>query len=120
LEYRGYVHDLHEMLAACDVALVQGGLSTTMERVAARRPFLYFPLTGHFEQNRHVAHRLERYGVPDWARVPFAEASATTIAERLARALASPACYRPVEPDGAARAADQIAPLLEPAAVATR
>jgi pimeloyl-ACP methyl ester carboxylesterase/predicted glycosyltransferase len=120
LEYRGYVHDLHEMLAACDVALVQGGLSTTMELVAARRPFLYFPLTGHFEQNRHVAHRLERYGVPDWARVPFAEASATTIAERLARALASPACYRPVEPDGAARAADQIAPLLEPAAVATR
>ncbi len=120
LEYRGYVHHLHEMLAACDVALVQGGLSTTMELVAARRPFLYFPLTGHFEQNRHVAHRLERYGVPDWARVPFGEASAEVIAERLACALASPTCYRPVEPDGAARAAAQIAPLLEGTAAAMR
>lgn len=112
LEYRGYVHNLYEMLAACDVALVQGGLSTTMELVAARRPFLSFPLTGHFEQNRHVAHRLEAYGVPDWARVPFAEASAETIAERLARAIATPVQYRSVEADGAYRAAQEIAALL--------
>ncbi len=112
LEYRGYVHNLHEMLAAADVALVQGGLATTMELVAARRPFLYFPLTGHFEQNRHVAYRLQRYGVPDWARVPFAEANAKTIAERLARVLATPVRYRPVEADGADNAARRIAALL--------
>ena len=112
LEYRGYVHNLYEMLAACDVALVQGGLSTAMELVAARRPFLSFPLTGHFEQNRHVAHRLERYGVPDWARVPFAEVSAETLAERVARALATPVRYRPVEADGADRAARALAALL--------
>jgi predicted glycosyltransferase len=112
LEYRGYVHNLYEMLAACDVALVQGGLSTTMELVAARRPFLYFPLTGHFEQNRHVAYRLEHYGVPAWARVPFAAASAETIAERLVRAVSTPVCYRSVEGDGAHRAAQQIAALL--------
>jgi pimeloyl-ACP methyl ester carboxylesterase/predicted glycosyltransferase len=112
LEYRGYVHNLYEMLAACDVALVQGGLSTTMELVAAQRPFLYFPLTGHFEQNRHVAHRLERYGVPGWARIPFAEAGAATLADRLARALGSPTHYRAVEADGADRAARAIAALL--------
>ncbi len=112
LEYRGYVHNLHEMLAACDVALVQGGLSTTMELVAAQRPFLSFPLTGHFEQNRHVAHRLENYGVPGWARMPFAEASAETIAERLARAITTPVQYRSVEADGAYRAAQEIAALL--------
>ncbi len=120
IEYCGYVDNLHEMLAACDAALVQGGLSTTMELVAAQRPFLYFPLTGHFEQNRHVAHRLGRYGVPQWARVPFAEASAAVIAERLTCALSSRVCYRPVEPDGAARAADQIASLLESTTIATR
>ena len=51
-----------EHLAACDLAVVQGGLTTTMELAAARRPFLYFPLRNHFEQNRHVRHRLERYG----------------------------------------------------------
>jgi hypothetical protein len=40
--------------------VVQGGLSTTMELVACRRPFLYFPLRNHFEQNVHVAHRPSR------------------------------------------------------------
>ena len=51
----GYVHDLHRHLAACDMAVVQGGLATTMELTAAGRPFLYFPLKHHFEQNLHVS-----------------------------------------------------------------
>ena len=33
---------------------VQGGLTTTMELTANGRPFLYFPLRHHFEQNFHV------------------------------------------------------------------
>ena len=62
LEVRAYVHDLYRHLAACDLAVVQGGLTTSMELTANRRPFLYFPLRHHFEQNFHVRHRLERYG----------------------------------------------------------
>ena len=62
LEVRAYVHDLYRHLAACDLAVVQGGLTTAMELTADRRPFLYFPLRHHFEQNFHVRHRLERYG----------------------------------------------------------
>ena len=54
--------DLDRHLAACDLALVQGGLTTCMELTAAGTPFLYFPLKNHFEQNFHVAHRLDRYG----------------------------------------------------------
>ena len=53
-----YVHDLYRHLAACDLAVVQGGLTTSMELTANRRPFLYFPLRHHFEQNFHVRHRL--------------------------------------------------------------
>ena len=112
VEYRGYVHNLYEMLAAADVALVQGGLSTTMELVAAGTPFLYFPLTYHFEQNRHVAHRLERYGAPDWARMPFSTATAECIAGRLNRLRHEPPVYQPVESGGAERAAERIASLL--------
>ena len=37
----GYVHDLFRTLACCDLAVVQGGLTTTMELVANRRPFVY-------------------------------------------------------------------------------
>ena len=55
------MHDLYRHLAACDLAIVQGGLTTAMELTANRRPFLYFPLRHHFEQNFHVRHRLERY-----------------------------------------------------------
>ena len=62
LEVRAYVHQLYRHLAACDLAVVQGGLTTSMELTANRRPFLYFPLRHHFEQNFHVRHRLERYG----------------------------------------------------------
>ena len=62
LEIRAYVHDLYRHLAVCDLAIVQGGLTTAMELTANRRPFLYFPLRHHFEQNFHVRHRLERYG----------------------------------------------------------
>ena len=52
---------LFEHLACADVAVVQGGLSTTMELVAARRPFIYFPLAHHWEQQHFVAHRLDHY-----------------------------------------------------------
>src|SRR5206468_1033800 len=62
MEAVGYVHDLFRTLACCDLAVVQGGLTTTMELVANRRPFISIPLRNHFEQNHHVVHRLRRYG----------------------------------------------------------
>ena len=58
----GYVPDLTTLLAAGDVAVVQGGLTTCMELTALRKPFVYVPLRHHFEQNFHVRRRLERYG----------------------------------------------------------
>jgi hypothetical protein len=37
------VHDLHRHLAARDRAVVQGGLTTTMELTASGRPRIYVP-----------------------------------------------------------------------------
>ena len=42
LEVVPYVHNLYRHLAACDLAVVQGGLTTVMELTAQKRPFLYF------------------------------------------------------------------------------
>ena len=112
IEYRAYVPQLYEMLAAIDVALVQGGLSTTMELVGAQRPFLYFPLQGHFEQNRHVPHRLANYGVPADARVDYACASPEEIARRLAKTVRDRPSYREIEGGGARRAAERLAALV--------
>jgi predicted glycosyltransferase len=110
LELHGYVHGLSRHLAACDVAIVQGGLATCMELAAAQRPFLYFPLARHFEQNIHVRHRLERY---DAGRaMDYATATPACIAAALAGALAQQTAPAAVERDGAAWAARAIAELL--------
>jgi predicted glycosyltransferase len=110
VEVLSFVPDLYRHLAACDLAVVQGGLTTTMELAAARRPFLYFPLRNHFEQNRHVHHRLQRYGAG--RRMDFDASPPEVIAEAIATEIARPVDYRPVESDGAARAAALIAPLI--------
>ena len=111
LEVRAYVHDLYRHLAACDLAVVQGGLTTSMELTANRRPFLFFPLRHHFEQNVHVRHRLDRYGAG--RRMDFEQETPETIAAAIAETVGQDVDYRPVESDGAARAAALIAPLLE-------
>ena len=110
LEVRTYVHELYRHFAACDLALVQGGLTTTMELVANRRPFLYFPLRRHFEQNFHVRHRLERYDAG--IAMNFEHASPEVIAGAIAANIGTTPPYRPVERDGARRAAGLIAELL--------
>ena len=110
LEIRPYVDELYRHLAACDLAIVQGGLTTTMELTASRRPFLYFPLARHFEQNYHVRHRLDRYRAGrcmDYQTVGPADIAAAIAAE-----IGREVDYRPVATDGAARAASLLASLL--------
>jgi pimeloyl-ACP methyl ester carboxylesterase/predicted glycosyltransferase len=110
VEVRPYVHDLHRHLAACDLAVVQGGLTTTMELCAGKRPFLYFPLTDHFEQSVHVRHRLERHRAG--RRMGFDTSTPETIARAIAEEIGREVDYRDVETDGAARAAALIAELI--------
>jgi pimeloyl-ACP methyl ester carboxylesterase/predicted glycosyltransferase len=110
LEVRAYVHDLYRHLAVCDLAIVQGGLTTAMELTASRRPFLYFPLRHHFEQNFHVRHRLARYGAGRC--MDFETDGPSEISSAIAEEIGREVDYRPVETDGAARAAKLIADLL--------
>jgi pimeloyl-ACP methyl ester carboxylesterase/predicted glycosyltransferase len=110
VEVRTFVPDLDRHLAACDLALVQGGLTTCMELTAAGTPFLYFPLRNHFEQNFHVAHRLDRYGAG--RRMEFATSTPDMIADAMIAALGKTSSFKPVEADGAARAARMLADLL--------
>jgi pimeloyl-ACP methyl ester carboxylesterase len=110
LEVRTFVPQLYRHLAACDLAVVQGGLTTCMELTANRRPFLYFPLRHHFEQNFHVAHRLDRYRAG--RRMDYATSDPDAIADAIAAGIGRAVDYRPVETDGAARAANLIAQLV--------
>ena len=110
LEVRPYVHELRRHLAACDLAIVQGGLATAMELTAAKRPFLYFPLGHHFEQRFHVRHRLERYGAGRC--MDFATSTPESLGAAIADEIGKEVAYRDVETDGAARAAALIAEVL--------
>jgi len=110
LEVRGFVPELYRHLAACDLAVVQGGLTTCMELTATRRPFLYVPLRHHFEQNFHVRHRLEQYGAG--RLLDFDVATPERIGEMIAQEIGRQVDYRPVEHDGATAAAALIAELL--------
>jgi predicted glycosyltransferase len=110
LEVRGFIPQLYRHLAACDLAVVQGGLTTCMELTATQRPFLYFPLRHHFEQNFHVRHRLEQYRAG--RMMDFQVATPETISYAIAQEIGRDVDYRPVERDGAERAAALIAQLL--------
>ena len=110
VEVRGYVPDLYRHLAACDLAVVQGGLSTTMELVAAGTPFIYVPLARHFEQQIHVAHRLAQYRAG--RRLDYTAIDPGYLAEAIVTEIDRPVDYRPVETDGAARTAALLAELL--------
>ena len=110
IEVHGFVPDLHRHLAACDLAVVQGGLTTTMELASVGRPFLYVPLQNHFEQNIHVRHRLANYEAG--VCVPWPEATPDRLGELIAAHIGTQVSYRPVETDGGQRAAAMLAELL--------
>ena len=109
-EFRGFEPNLPLLLAACDIALVQGGLSTCMELAAVGTPFIYFPLEHHFEQNVHVSHRLERYNAG--RRLSFAQCDADIIAAAICHELRKPTQSLDVERNGGENVASLIAELL--------
>jgi UDP:flavonoid glycosyltransferase YjiC (YdhE family) len=110
MDRTGYVSTLFEHLACADAAVVQGGLSTTMELVAVGRPFVYFPLQHHWEQQHFVAHRLDyhRAGI----RMNYATTTPADLSVAMSRALASKPRYRRIRSGGGQQAADRIAALI--------
>jgi len=110
VEVHAFRDDLYRHLAACDLAIVQGGLSTTMELTLNGRPFIAFPLGHHFEQNIHVRHRLARYGAGRY--MDFASSGPDQIAQAIAEEIDREVSYEPIAPGGAERVAAMISELL--------
>jgi predicted glycosyltransferase len=111
VEVKGYVPDLHRHVAACGLAIVQGGGTTTLELTALRRPFLYFPLEQHFEQRFLVPQRLERLGAG--VRMLSSQTTSEALAQAIAANIGKDVSYPPIASDGARRAAALIDGLLK-------
>jgi UDP-N-acetylglucosamine:LPS N-acetylglucosamine transferase len=110
VERKAYVPALYEHLAASDLAIVQAGGTTTLELTALRRPFLYFPLEHHFEQQIHVAERLARHGAG--VKMVYSQTTPASLAEQVIAQLGRRITYAPIPSDGAQRAAQLIGQLL--------
>jgi pimeloyl-ACP methyl ester carboxylesterase/UDP:flavonoid glycosyltransferase YjiC (YdhE family) len=110
VEVRPFVPQLFRHHAAAHLAIVQGGLSTTMELAALKTPFLYFPLRNHFEQNLHVARRLDRLGAG--VRMDYDRTTVEELAAAILDHLGKPVHHREAPSGGTERAARMIANLL--------
>jgi UDP:flavonoid glycosyltransferase YjiC (YdhE family) len=110
VEILGYVPRLYEHLAACDVAIVQAGGTTTLELTALRRPFAYFPLERHFEQTL-VADQLSRHGAGK--QLTYSQTTPELLAGTVIRLLDCQPTWPAIPTDGAQRAAALIDQLLE-------
>lgn len=109
VEVKGYVPALYEHFAACDLAIVQGGGTTTLELSALKRPFLYFPLEGHFEQT-YVAERLARHKAG--IRMSYSQTTPQMLTEAVLSSLGKEAGTETIPTDGAQIAAQLISRLL--------
>ena len=103
---KGYVPELYKHFAASDLAIVQGGGSTTFELTALKRPFIYFPLEGHFEQQVIVPNGLPRHRASVKMRYPGT--TPQKLAEVVVANLGKKVDYADVPVDGARKAAEII------------
>ena len=115
VKIKGYVPNLSDYFAVCDLAIVQGGGTTTLELTALKRPFIYFPVEGHFEQEKIVARRLARHQAGQ--KMYFSQTTPANLADAVTQLLQESdkvvARYAEVDTEGASRTAELIKRLAE-------
>ena len=105
-ERYGMVPDLYKHLAVCDLAVVQGGGTTTLEVTALRRPFLFFPIEGQSEQEVTIASRLARQGAG--VRMTQGLTTPSSLADAIVANVGREVTYAKIPAEGARRAAQII------------
>lgn len=110
VEVMAYLPQLSARLGAADMAVVQGGLASCMELTANRTPFVYVPLQHHFEQQINVPARLANYGAG--RRLDWCDLDEASLAAALSSVADESQAWKPVETNGAARAADAITAVI--------
>ena len=106
----GYVPNLFEYYAACDLAIVTGGFTTTLELTALKKPFIYFPLEHHCEQQIYVRNRLDRWKAG--VRMSYSTTTPEELAEKIIASIGVEANYTDIPTDGAKKAALYISQFL--------
>jgi predicted glycosyltransferase len=111
VEVKGYVPELYKHLAASDLSVVTGGGTITLELTSLQKPFLYFPLKQHFEQEIDVASRCERHRAG--VKMDFLETTPELLAKAVLSNIGKKVDYATIPIDGAKKAAISIDRILK-------
>jgi len=109
-EIVGYIPDLYQHYASCDLAMIMGGGSSTLELTALKRPFIYFPLEEHCEQVLNVAARVERHRAG--VRMIYSRTTPELLAKEVLENIGKEVDYAEVPTKGGQKAANLISRLL--------
>ncbi|MCF8222357.1 MAG: hypothetical protein K9J25_04360 [Bacteroidales bacterium] len=109
VEVLSYVPRLYEHFAASDLAIVQGGATSTLELTALQRPFIFFPLKNHCEQE-NIARTLKERGTG--VEMHYESTNPEALARQITGNIGKKVKYPSLPFNGAARAAELIKPLL--------
>jgi UDP:flavonoid glycosyltransferase YjiC (YdhE family) len=110
IELKGFIPNLYQHFAACDLAVVQGGATSTLELTALRRPFIYFPLEGHCEQ-ANVSRILSQRGAG--VKLRLSKTTPELLADQILKAIGTTVTYPDIPIDGAQKAAQYLVKLLD-------
>ncbi|MFW9842536.1 MAG: glycosyltransferase [Candidatus Thorarchaeota archaeon] len=110
VELHSFIPDLYQHYAACDMAVVVGGGTTTVELTALRRPFIFFPLENQFDQQLYVAERLARHRAG--IRMKYDQTTPKSLAATILANIGKDVDHVRIPADGARTAARYIAELL--------
>jgi UDP-N-acetylglucosamine:LPS N-acetylglucosamine transferase len=106
----GYVPNLYRHLGAADLCIVSGGGTITLELTALQRPYLYFPLEGHFEQEIDVANRSERQRAG--IRMTYSKTTPESLAKMILSSIDKKVDFASISIDGAKNTARIINQIL--------
>ncbi len=93
-----------------DLCVVSGGGTITLELTALEKPFLYFPLEQHFEQEVSVARRCQRHGAG--VRMVCSKTTPELFAETVFSNIDKKVDYAKIPIDGSKEAAKRIKEFL--------
>ena len=106
VELHTFIPNIYEHYAACDLAVVVGGGTTTIELTALGKPFIFFPLENQFDQQIYVSERIARHKAG--IRMEYSQTTPEMLAQAILKNIGRKMKDKSIPFDGAKKPAEII------------